>query len=94
MSSNLYFVIDGDGFVSSDRHHEPQSFGSLKDAQTRAFELAQSEPLRTVTIAEARMHVTSAPKTTHVVKKIRNKRNVRRTSKARAHTQGTPAARD
>lgn len=61
---NEFFVIDGDGFISSTggtkRGHEPEpeAFGSLRTATKRARELAQSEPGRTVVIAQAHSYVT------------------------------------
>jgi hypothetical protein len=69
MAGKEFFVIDGDGFVSSVpgewRESEPEAFGNLRSATKRARELAQSEPGRTVVITQAVSYVTcpEPPKT-------------------------------
>ena len=57
-----YFVIDGEGFISTSvsiaDEAEPEAFPKLASARKRARELARSEPGRTVVIAQSVVYVT------------------------------------
>jgi len=57
MAVREYFVLDGEGFVSSD-HGEMESFTKLDEAKERARVLAKSEPGKTVVIAQAITYIT------------------------------------
>ena len=77
MPSREYFVIDGNGYVSSSNHKgdpEPEAFISFKAAERRARRLLQHFPLHTVVITQAVAYVTrevAEPKTEIRTRKLR-----------------------
>ena len=84
MSGREYFVIDGDGFVSSCKE-EPEAFPTLAAARKRARELARSEPGHTVVIAMSITHITTSRHSEQVKeRKLQRKRKPHAKSAANA----------